>query len=121
MKKKTSCLLVSFVVGFAACGKSDDKATEPAANVACSETLAVELKNFQFSPQCIAIAKGATVVFTNADAAAHTVRGNGTDSDAFDSGNLAGGATFNHTFAGSAQVDISCDYHPAMQLTVQVK
>lgn len=79
----------------------------------------VTIKDLKFGPQILAVNAGATVFWTNNDAVNHTV-----DSDAvriFNSGNLAPGATFKHTFNSPGTYAYHCSAHPGMTGTIVVR
>jgi plastocyanin len=77
----------------------------------------VEIKNFAFNPTSLTVSAGTTVTWTNNDAVAHTV----TASDgSFDSGNLAPGDSWSHTFTAAGSFDYRCNYHPDMLAKVIV-
>ncbi|CAN5830912.1 hypothetical protein BH23CHL8_BH23CHL8_14390 [soil metagenome] len=68
-----------------------------------------------FLPPTMEISAGATVTWTNDDPEGHTV----TALDgAFDSGFMAAGATFSHTFDSPGLYDYFCAIHPDMQGSV---
>jgi plastocyanin len=79
---------------------------------------AVTLVNYSFSPTSLQVALGTTVTWTNNDTAAHTVTA---DDGSFDSGNLAPGQSFTHTFTTSGTVAYHCNYHPNMVASVVVQ
>ncbi len=81
-------------------------------------TYTVHMKNFVFDPASVSVPAGATVVFKNDDAAAHTVTLRG--KDGFDSGNLDGGAEYKHVFAKPGRFDYVCVYHENMKGTIVV-
>lgn len=71
-------------------------------------TMNVAAKDFSFEPKALTIAVGDTVTWTNEGQAPHTV----TASDnSFDSGNMAPGATFSHTFDKAGTYAYYCKYH----------
>src|SRR5262249_10165840 len=78
-----------------------------------------------YNPSPINIAKGTTVTWTNHDNTAHTVtEGNPsgeTPPNGFDSGMLAPGSVFTHTFATAGTVQYYCTLHPTMLGEVIVK
>ena len=77
----------------------------------------ITIANFAFSPPATRVAPGAQVTATNNDAAAHTW----TASDgSWDSGSLAQGATFSHTFTRPGTFAYFCAIHPSMRGTVTV-
>ncbi|WP_127127841.1 cupredoxin family copper-binding protein [Georgenia sp. SYP-B2076] len=79
---------------------------------------AVQIKDFAFAPSPLTVAAGTTVTWTNQDRTAHTVTA---DDGSFDSGRIAPGATFQHTFAASGTVAYHCTIHPGMRATVVVR
>ena len=76
-----------------------------------------------FSPGTITVVLGhnATVIWTNNDTVPHTVYVKTGAPKTFDSGNLAPGAVFQHTFDVAGTYTYGCDYHPSMLGTVIVK
>jgi plastocyanin len=81
-------------------------------------TVHITIQNFAFSPQTITVAPGTTVVWTNKDSVDHTVT---SDTGAWpDSGNLATGQTFSHTFAKAGTYPYHCAIHPSMTAKVTV-
>ena len=99
--------------GAASPASSDAGGAAPAAGGS-----AVSLINYAFSPTSLQVAAGTTVTWTNNDTAAHTVTA---DDGSFDSGNLAAGQTFTHTFTASGTVAYHCNYHPNMIATIVVQ
>ncbi|MPV87830.1 cupredoxin domain-containing protein [Georgenia ruanii] len=76
---------------------------------------AVQIKNFAFAPASQTVAAGQTVTWTNDDSTDHTVTA---DDNSFDSGRLAPGKTFTHTFATAGTYAYHCAIHPNMTGTV---
>jgi len=78
-----------------------------------------------YNPSPINIAKGTIVTWTNHDNTAHTVtEGNPSGyspPNGFDSGILAQGGVFTHTFAAAGTVQYYCTLHPTMLGEVIVK
>jgi plastocyanin len=78
-----------------------------------------------YNPSPINIAKGTTVTWTNHDNTAHTVtEGNPSGyspPNGFDSGIIAPGIVFTHTFATAGTVQYYCTLHPTMLGEVIVK
>jgi predicted lipoprotein with Yx(FWY)xxD motif/plastocyanin len=73
--------------------------------------------DFGFQPASLTVKAGTTVTWTNTGAVAHTV----TASDgSFDSGHVAPGATFQHTFATAGTFTFHCAIHASMTGTVVV-
>lgn len=70
--------------------------------------VAVSMVDYQFQPKTLTINVGDTVVWTNNGATAHTV----TASDgSWDSGNVAPGQSFSHTFNTPGTVAYYCMFH----------
>jgi plastocyanin len=75
------------------------------------------IKNLAFQPNRIQIATGTTVTWTNGDALDHTVTaGDGS----FDSGLIAPGARWSHTFTKAGTYQFSCRPHSFMKGVVIV-
>lgn len=87
-----------------------------AANPNPTTTQAVAIKNFAFSPATLTIKTGTTVIWTNADSAAHDVTGNDLTSLTLNQGD-----TFEYTFDKAGTYDYICGLHPAMQGTIVVE
>jgi plastocyanin len=77
----------------------------------------VSIPGRSFSPASITIAAGGTVRWSNSDRDSHTVTA---DSGSFDSGILASGRTFSHTFSAAGAFAYHCEIHPDMRGTVTV-
>jgi plastocyanin len=78
---------------------------------------AVSIVDFAFQPASIEVPAGSTVTWTNTGGAPHTVTA---DNGAFDSGQLAPGASFSQTFTTPGTYTYHCDIHPRMTGTVVV-
>jgi amicyanin len=72
------------------------------------KTVQATIASFSF-PAELRIKKGDTVVWTNTDSMGHTVTGAG-----FDSGIIAQGKTYTHTFTTTGTFDYHCTPHPSM-------
>lgn len=77
----------------------------------------VSIPAHSFSPASVTIAAGGTVRWTNSDRDSHTVTA---DNGSFDSGILASGGTFSHTFRSGGTFTYHCDIHPDMRATITV-
>lgn len=77
-----------------------------------------------FNVSNLEVSEGTTVTWTNQSSVNHTVTSgsrNGDDAgDLFDSGNLAPGETFSHTFEDAGNYDYFCEIHPGMAAEVTV-
>lgn len=89
-----------------------------AASAPTKSQVAVAIANFSFQPGSSAIAVGGTVTWTNNDSMPHTVTA---DDGSFNSGSIAPGATYSHTFSASGTVSYHCSFHPSMHGSVVVQ
>jgi plastocyanin len=83
----------------------------------------VSLKNIQFSPKTLSVAKGATVTWTNDDSVNHDVTKTGGPGPKFSSGsgNMAQGDTYKQTLTTPGTIQYVCTVHPGMAGTITVK
>ncbi len=80
-------------------------------------TRSVSIQSFAFSSSALTVHKGDTIVWTNKDAAPHTVTGtNGGPS----SGTLSQGGTYSFTFNSVGTFNYICNFHPSMTGKVTV-
>jgi len=77
----------------------------------------ITIENFAFSPAETQILSGIMVVWTNKDAAPHRIVA---DDGSFDSGDIAQGATFAHTFGKAGTYAYHCSIHPSMKGKITV-
>lgn len=80
-------------------------------------TKSVNIQGFDFQPQTLSVTAGTTVVWTNQDAASHTVTSKG---NAFDSGSLGNGESFSFTFNEPGTFDYLCRFHRDMTGRINV-
>ena len=78
---------------------------------------AVEIKNTAYNPATVTAKVGGKVTWTNNDSVTHTVT---LDDNSADSGDLAAGSTFDHTFATAGTFAYHCKIHSSMHGTVTV-
>ena len=116
-------LVLALVVSVAACGGGDDDGptASPAPTTTEGEEVTIEL--VAFSPDELDVAAGATVQWTNEDPGDHTVTSGTSEATAtgattspdgrFDSGQIAGGGTFQHVFDEPGTYEYFCELHPA--------
>jgi plastocyanin len=78
----------------------------------------VDISGFAFVPSTLTVSVGTTVTWTNKDSVSHTVTSN---DNLFDSGTLAKGATFEHTFNQKGTFGYHCSIHPSMTAKVIVE
>ena len=114
-------LVAALGCGSSMTGYGSGSAAPPPA--ACSATNAtatssIEIAGMEFIPACAKVAAGTTVTFTNNDAIGHTVTSDAGQPETFDSGLLAQGAKFTHTFGSAETEAMHCTVHPTMHVTV---
>lgn len=84
---------------------------------------AVTAENFLFAPATLEVAVGATVTWTNADAATHTITAGTPDdplADGFDFRLSSDSPTAEMRFAEAGEVAYFCKIHPTMLGTITV-
>jgi plastocyanin len=74
--------------------------------------------SFGFSPATLSIRVGTTVIWKNMSSAPHTITSD--DGTSFDSGTIAVGGTFRHTFTKTGTFPYHCNYHPYMRATISL-
>lgn len=132
---RSPLLLVCLSLVLAGCTNDDDDTRESTNNTstgptptptpgngttnATNQTWNVNITNFTYSPQILAIAAGDTVRWTNLDNRTHTATANLTG-ETFDSGNLTLDQTFTWTFDEPGTVAYYCRIHPQMLATIRV-
>jgi plastocyanin len=122
----TAVFIVLTLVAVAACSGSAASAPPAAAPsqagslppaASAGGSTAVEMKGLAFDPTTLTVPTGSKVTWSNNDTTAHTVT---FDDGSADSGNLAVGATFDHTFAAAGTFAYHCTIHSFMKGTVTV-
>ena len=78
----------------------------------------IDIENFAFSPSSITINVGDTIIWTNNDAASHTVT---SDDGLFNSGGISQSNTWSYTFNSAGTFGYHCAPHPGMTGTVIVQ
>ena len=94
------------------------QATPPTEEGAASTSTEINISGFAFVPATVTVTVGTTVTWTNLDSVAHTVT---SETDLFDSGNLARNATFSYSFADRGTFSYYCAIHPSMRGKVSVE
>jgi len=118
MKPFTFALLL---LSLAACSTSNSTQGGCTADNAGNPITAVSIQDNQFVPSCFAVATGAIVTFMNQGATTHTVT-TLDGPETFDSGNLAPGLTFQHTYGNTAGTsNFHCMIHAGMTATAIIK
>jgi plastocyanin len=77
----------------------------------------INISGYAFVNNSITVPSGTTITWTNNDGVAHTVTADG---GSFDSGNIASGATWSHTFSATGTFTYHCSYHTYMKGTVVI-
>ena len=116
----TAMLIVLTLIAVAACSGSSASAASPAAGSPAAPAggaTAVAIKDFAFNPATNSVPTGSKVTWTNNDTAAHTVT---FDDGSADSGNIAPGSIFDHTFATAGTFAYHCTIHSQMKGAVTV-
>jgi plastocyanin len=90
--------------------------TGGATGSAVSKAVTVTMRNFAFDPADATVAVGGTVTFVNNDSTAHDVSVDGADSGA-----LAAGASWSHTFTKAGSFPVQCTIHPQMTGSITVQ
>lgn len=102
-----------------ACSDGDSEPS-PASSPDSAGALRITMENYAFSPANPEVGPGERITVVNKDSEAHTVTA--TDSDAFDTGNIAGGES--GTFTAPTQAGryaFDCTLHPNMTGTLIVR
>ncbi len=94
------------------------QATTPTEEEAAPVSNEIEISGFAFVPATVTVTVGTTVTWTNLDSVAHTVT---SETDLFDSGNLARNATFSYSFTDRGTFSYHCTIHPYMKGEVIVE
>lgn len=81
--------------------------------------IAVDIKDFAYSPDPVTVAVGERITWTNQDSAPHTATGQ--DRDSLQSGTLNLGDSFTQTFDVAGSYEYGCEFHPNMKGTVIVQ
>ena len=94
------------------------QATPPTEEEAVSTSTEINISDFAFVPATVTVTVGTTVTWTNLDSVTHTVT---SETDLFDSGNLARNATFSYSFTDRGTFSYFCANHPYMKGEVSVE
>ncbi len=113
---------VAALVAAASCGSSNSTPTSPSPSVS-GPTVTVTAgasgkTTTAYNPNPITISRGMSVTWVNNDSITHTST---SDSNAWNSGNIAPGGTFSQTFQSSGSFTYHCMIHPNMVGTVTVQ
>jgi len=114
MKKLHVLAVFVALLALASCSGNDAGSTTTVAPAEPAATITIA--DFAFTG-ATSVAVGETVTVTNEDTVGHTWTA--VDGE-FDSGTLAEGATFEHTFDEAGAFDFFCSVHPDMTGTITV-
>ena len=89
-----------------------------AAPVVSADTNSIDIHNFAFSPNALAISAGTVVTWKNLDGEPHTVV---SDQGLFHSDGLDQNDTFTYKFDKAGTYRFICSIHPMMRGTIVVK
>lgn len=106
-----SIIMSVIIVAFISCSKSGTGDQQPPAGGGSNSTT-LNIYNMAF-PTSTTVKKGTVVKWFNQDGYAHTVTSD--DGTTFDSGNLAGGATFSYTASTVGTFTYHCNIHANMK------
>ncbi len=95
--------------------ESDANAPAPSGDAVRAEK--VEIVEFTYQPDPVAIEEGGKVTWINRDSAQHTATA---DDDSFDTGTLEEGKLKSETFKDAGTYPYFCEIHPDMRGTVEV-
>ena len=82
-------------------------------------THTVTIDATSYSPATITVAPGDSIVWVNKDVIPHTATSQ--KEGLFDSGTIASGKSWKHTFKTKGELDYICQFHPTMKGKLQVK
>lgn len=86
--------------------------------LAANPQTSVHMSGAAFAPADVTITAGQSVDFVNDDGMPHTVTA---EDKSFDSGELAAGKTWSHTFDKAGTYKYLCSYHDWMHGTIKVE
>jgi len=129
-------LLALSVLGVAGCGGGDDSATTETADATTEagedstasgnaaapsgdavRSAKVEIEDFAYNPDPVAIEEGGKVIWVNRDSAPHTATA---EDGSFDTGTLDEGKLKSESFKQPGTYEYICSIHPDMHGTVEV-
>ena len=126
-----ACLALSIVA--VGCGDDDEDSGGNAATEQSTATtdetgagapraeVAVDMKDTEYVPPDVTVARGETITWTNSDPYAHTVTKESGPGIQFDSGDITEGETFAQKFDAPGTIDYVCTIHPNQTGTVTVE
>ncbi|MDQ3692840.1 MAG: cupredoxin family copper-binding protein [Chloroflexota bacterium] len=82
--------------------------------------IVIAMESFEFNPEFVTIPVDTSIVWTNRDSVAHTADASD-DPQTFDSGNIAPGERYSHSFDTPGTFPYVCIYHGNMRGTIVVE
>jgi plastocyanin len=124
MRKIIIIILVVIVLGaliflgfyFYNTNYNQSKVTSSSTPKSNMQTANVSITNFAFNPNQLMVKAGTEVTFNNNDSVTHTVT-----FDSFNSGNIAPGSSYNHTFSDKGTFNYHGSIHPNMTGAITVQ
>jgi plastocyanin len=115
----TVAMLAGLGTALAGCASTATGASSTGghASGAAASPVSVGIRNFTFTQQIVSVTAGTAVTWTNRDSSIHTVTAN---DHSYDSGHLAQGQSYRHTFRAPGRYGYHCDIHQYMTGTVIV-
>ncbi len=114
-----ACGVVLVVAG---CGSDDESTTSGDTGTASQpaeaptggggQKVEVVMKDVKNMPEEVSVAKGGTITWKNEDPFDHTVTKQTGPGKNFDSGNVAGGESYDQKFTTAGEIDYHCTIHP---------
>lgn len=83
-------------------------------------TEVVQMRDTQFQPDLVSVRAGQTVRWQNQDGTDHTVTEVSGAGESFDSGDIAGGESYEQSFADTGTVEYVCEIHPEMRGEIEI-
>lgn len=133
MRYSSIAAMVLALLLVTACGASNAPSAEtpvsasaqpsPEVTPSLSETVAVAVQGFGYSPGTLTVSPGTTITWSNVDEILHTVTTGSPESpDGEIDGQMQGAGTdFTHTFSEPGTYEYFCSRHPFMRGTVIVQ
>jgi plastocyanin len=113
MKKVMGYAAIALAVLMSGC----DRETPATSQTNQATVVKVAMHNMQFSPAAVDIKKGDVIEWTNDDITPHTA----TSPTFGDSGAIAPGKSWRHTFIQGGNLSYACTFHPTMKGVITVR
>ena len=105
-------VVIALALGLSAGAAAPQKPRKPV-------THAVTIDATSFQPASITLAPGDTITWTNQDVVPHTATSS--KAGVFDSGTIAQGKSWTHTFKTAGSLPYICEFHPTMKGSIRVR